>query len=217
VRTKLQDGVRLLEVKREAIERYAEKTGKPLVNPVMLVIAQTIQDAEEASGILRDPAFYAGRYAEAVLTVHSKKPDDELRKLESVEDPDSPARIIVSVGMLKEGWDVKNVYVIASLRALVAEILTEQTLGRGLRLPFGKYTDIELLDTLEVLAHERYEQLLKKTGVINEAFVDYRTRVRVQTDANGDQSARPETIEIGTEVEVGRRERQADARELARA
>ena len=44
----------------------------------------------------------------------------------------------------------------------VSEILTEQTLGRGLRLPFGACTGWELLDTLEVLAHERYEDLLKK-------------------------------------------------------
>ena len=42
--------------------------------------------------------------------------------------------------MLKEGWDVKNVYVIASMRASVSEVLTEQTLGRGMRLPFGEYT-----------------------------------------------------------------------------
>ena len=203
VRTKLQDGVRLLEVKREAIDSYAEKTGKAPVNPVMLVIAQTIADADEVTAIIEDPSFFEGRYAEAVLTVHSKKSDEALSLLGSVEDPESPTRIVVSVGMLKEGWDVKNVYVIASLRALVAEILTEQTLGRGLRLPFGEYTDIELLDTLEVLAHERYEQLLKKTGIINEAFVDYRTIVRVRTDANGDQSARPETVEIGVEIAVG--------------
>lgn len=203
VRTKLSDGIRLLEVKREAIDRYAEKTWKPPVNPVMLVIAQTIADAEEVTSIIEDPSFHGGRYADAVLTVHSKKSDEALSLLDSVEDPESATRIVVSVGMLKEGWDVKNVYVIASLRALVAEILTEQTLGRGLRLPFGEYTDVELLDTLEVLAHERYEQLLKKTGVINEAFVDYRTVVRVRTDANGDESARLETVEIGAEVEVG--------------
>lgn len=203
VLTKMSDGVRLLEVKREAIERYAEKTGKAPVNPVMLVIAQTIADADEVTAIIEDPSFFEGRYANAVLTVHSKKSDEALSLLGSVEDPASPTRIVVSVGMLKEGWDVKNVYVIASLRALVAEILTEQTLGRGLRLPFGEYTDVELLDTLEVLAHERYEALLKKTGVINEAFVDYRTIVRVRTDANGDQSARPETVEVGLEVAVG--------------
>ena len=46
----------------------------------------------------------------------------------------------------------------------------------GMRLPFGEYTDIEILDTLEVLAHDRYEDLLKKAGIINEAFVDRRTR-----------------------------------------
>jgi hypothetical protein len=50
--------------------------------------------------------------------------------LHAVEDPDSPVRVIVSVAMLKESWDVKSVYVICSLRASVSEILTEQTLGR---------------------------------------------------------------------------------------
>ena len=53
--------------------------------------------------------------------------------IDRLEDPGSPYRIIISVGMLKEGWDVKNVYVIASLRASVSDILTEQSLGRGLR------------------------------------------------------------------------------------
>ncbi|HEX9540791.1 MAG TPA: hypothetical protein VGA04_21720, partial [Streptosporangiaceae bacterium] len=79
-----------------------------------------------------------------------------LSDLQAVESPESPVRIIISVGMLKEGWDVKNVYVIASMRASVSEVMTEQTLGRGMRLPFGQYTGTELLDTLEVLAHEKY-------------------------------------------------------------
>jgi type III restriction enzyme len=85
-----------------------------------------------------------------------------------LEEPDNPYRIVVSVGVLKEGWDVKNVYVIASLRASVSDLLTEQTLGRSLRLPFGRYTDLEIPDTLEVLGHERYEALLKKADVLNE-------------------------------------------------
>ena len=38
------------------------------------------------------------------------------------------------------------------MRSSVSEILTEQTLGRGMRLPFGSYTGIEILDTLEVVA-----------------------------------------------------------------
>ena len=59
------------------------------------------------------PRFFEGRYADAILIVHSKSPDEALAALETVEDPASPVRVIVSVGMLKEGWDVKNVYVIA--------------------------------------------------------------------------------------------------------
>jgi type III restriction enzyme len=96
--------------------------------------------------------------------------------------------------MLKEGWDVRNVYVVASMRASVSEILTEQTLGRGMRLPFGAYTGIEILDTLEVVAHERYEELLKKAGVLNVAFVDYRTRAAVRTNARGQLVVVTETV-----------------------
>lgn len=124
--TKLLDGVRLLDAKRQTIERYCDETGANPVNPVMLVIAPSIDEAEDVAELLRSPSFVGGRYADHVLVVHSKKPDEDLAKLQSVEDDDSPVRIIVSVGMLKEGWDVKNVYVIASLRSSVSEILTEQ-------------------------------------------------------------------------------------------
>jgi type III restriction enzyme len=185
--TKLLDGIRLLEAKRTAIELYCAETGVTPINPVMLVIAQTIEEAEDLADLLRSPSFAQGRYADHVLVVHSKKPDEDLAKLQSVEDDDSPVRIIVSVGMLKEGWDVKNVYVIASMRSSVSEILTEQTLGRGLRLPFGAYTEWELLDTLEVLAHERYEDLLRKARVINQAFIDHRTRAVLRRNAQGEE------------------------------
>lgn len=185
--TKLLDGVRLLESKRRAIERYSAETGVEPINPVMLVICPSIDVAEEITNIVESKTFLEGRYVGKTLTVHSKKPDEELAKLEAVEDPDSPVRIIISVGMLKEGWDVKNVYVILSFRPSISDILTEQTLGRGLRLPFGRYTDWELLDTLEVLAHERYQDLLKKSKVINEAFIDYRTRAVTRRDAEGNE------------------------------
>lgn len=199
-RTKLEDGIRLLEAKRVAVERYCELTGAEPVNPVMLVIATTIEEADEVSNVMREPSFFEGRYAEAVLTVHSKAADEALAELDKVEDPDSPVRVIVSVGMLKEGWDVKNVYAICSLRPMLSELLQEQTLGRGLRLPFGAYTDVRLLDTLEVIAHDKYDQLLKKKGVINQEFLDWRTRLVVHTDALGDQSATVEMTE--TEIDV---------------
>ena len=85
----------------------------------------------------------------------------------------------------------------------VSEILTEQTLGRGMRLPFGAYTGIEILDTLEVVAHERYEELLKKAGVLNEAFIDYRTRAALRVNAKGQQVVVSETTETTTRPVVG--------------
>jgi type III restriction enzyme len=183
--TKLLDGIRLLELKEQAIQSWCRESGATPIVPMMLVIAPNIEEAQEIEGILTDPSFATGRYAEKVLTVHSKAPDEALAQLDRLEDIDTPYRIVISVGMLKEGWDVKNVYIIASMRASVSTILTEQTLGRGLRLPFGRYTDIELLDTLEVLGHERYEDLLKKAGVLNQQFVDRRTRAVLRRNAQG--------------------------------
>lgn len=198
--TKLTDGVVLLKAKRDALAAYARATGEPIVNPVMLVVAKDIADADEYGVILRSPDFFAGEFGDRddgkpVSVVHSKAPDEALAALATVEDPESPVRVIISVGMLKEGWDVRNVYVIASMRSSVSEILTEQTLGRGMRLPFGAYTGIEILDTLEVVAHERYEELLRRAGVLNEAFVDFRTRAAVRMNAQGQQVVVLETVQ----------------------
>ncbi len=192
--TKLTDGVTLLRAKTEAVDAHVASHAVTPVHPVMLVVAKTISDAEEYGEVLRSGEFFGGAYADAVLVVHSNAPDEALADLSAVEDPASPIRIIISVGMLKEGWDVRNVYVIASMRSSVSEILTEQTLGRGMRLPFGQYTGIEILDTLEVVAHERYEELLRKAGVLNEAFVDYRTRAVLRTNAQGQQVVVTETV-----------------------
>ncbi|MGO9181167.1 MAG: DEAD/DEAH box helicase [Candidatus Limnocylindrales bacterium] len=201
--TKLTDGIMLLKAKHDAIAAYVAATAATPVNPVMLVVAKDIADADEYGQILRSPEFFTGQYTDSVLVVHSKAPDEALEALDAVEDRDSPVRIIISVGMLKEGWDVRNVYVIASMRSSVSEILTEQTLGRGMRLPFGAYTGIEILDTLEVVAHERYEELLKKAGVLNEAFIDYRTRAALRINARGQQVVVSETVRASTEPIVG--------------
>jgi type III restriction enzyme len=173
--TKLRDGLALLSAKDVALQRHCEAEGLRRIHPLMLVVAPDIDAAVEVETTLSDPDFFYGRYAEAVLRIDSSSPDEALAALETVEDPGSPVRVIVSVGMLKEGWDVANVYVIVSLRVSVSDILTEQTLGRGLRLPFGVYTDVELLDTLEVVAHERFEDLLRQARVLKERVIDWRT------------------------------------------
>ena len=63
----------------------------------------------------------------------------------TIDSLESPYGVIVSVLMLKEGWDVKNVTTIVGLRAYVSDskILPEQTLGRGLRRMFFGREDVE--------------------------------------------------------------------------
>jgi len=167
--TRLRDGLLLLEAKKVAADTYSQVEKKPRVNPVMLVVAENIDQAQAVTARLRRADMLGAD--DAVLEIHSDTDDDQLEKLLHVEDNESPVRAIVSVQMLGVGWDVKNVYVILSLRKSVSEVLTEQTLGRGMRLPWGSYTGVELLDTLEVLAHERYRELLNKADKILEGLV----------------------------------------------
>lgn len=98
----------------------------------------------------------------------SKKELDELRKqAKEIDEWSSPYKAIVSVLVLKEGWDVKNVTTIVGLRAYSAKamILPEQTLGRGLR-PMFRGTDTP--ETVSVIGTEKFMefvQSLKSEGV----------------------------------------------------
>lgn len=188
--TKLLDGMTLLERKRELSNQWSQAKGVPRINPVMLVVARDITEAEQWANIVRAPDFNGGSYRDSVLIVHSKavpaaKEETELRRLQDIEHADSPIRIVISVQMLKEGWDVKNVYVLLSTQPSLSDVLTEQVLGRGLRLPFGEYTGIEMLDTLEVLAHDKYEDLLRRKSVFSEQFMDHKIRAFLRTDSQG--------------------------------
>jgi type III restriction enzyme len=75
---------------------------------------------------------------------------------------DAAVDIVIHVNKLKEGWDVTNLYTIVPLRASASDILTEQTLGRGLRLPFGKRTGVDAIDRLTVIAHDRFDALIQR-------------------------------------------------------
>jgi type III restriction enzyme len=203
VETKLRDGLTLLHAKGAALERYCAAEGVTRVTPIMLVVAPTIDEAIEVETILADLTFHGGRYADVVLRIDSSSPDDSLAALTTVEDAGSPVRIIVSVGMLNDGWDVANVYVIVSLRPSISQILTEQTLGRGLRLPFGHYTDIELLDTLEVVAHERFEELLRQAKVLKQKVIDWRSILAAGLTDPAPEPGDTSTPEVSTPVVTG--------------
>jgi type III restriction enzyme len=62
--------------------------------------------------------------------------------------------------MLKEGWDVTNLYTIVPLRAANARTLVEQSIGRGLRLPYGKRTGVAAVDRLNIVAHDKFQEII---------------------------------------------------------
>lgn len=102
-------------------------------------------DADDVADWLQKkyPSEFGG---DKLVTIHTKKSGevsesdlDTARKLSrDVDDEKSPVNCIVSVLMLREGWDVQGVTVIVGLRPYTAKanILPEQTVGRGLRLMF---------------------------------------------------------------------------------
>ncbi len=117
----------------------------------------------------------------AVLVIHTKKDGeisesggnelDTLRKAANAIDGwDSPYKAIVSVLMLKEGWDVRNVTTIVGLRAYAAQanILPEQTLGRGLRRMFPGSDATEKVSIIGTRAFMEFVESIKSEGVVLE-------------------------------------------------
>lgn len=163
-RIKLEDGVRIHETTKAELEVYARDRGVTPVKPFVLVIARDTEHARALQEYLESPAFFSGRYAGRVIQVHSKQSgeekDDVVEKLLTVERADNPTEIVVHVNMLKEGWDVTNLYTIVPLRAASSRTLVEQSIGRGLRLPYGVRTGVPAVDTLTIVAHDKFQEIV---------------------------------------------------------
>ena len=103
-----------------------------------------------------------------VIQVDSSKTgaeeDEMIERLLKVEHTDEPTEIVIHVNMLKEGWDVTNLYTIVPLRAANARILIEQSIGRGLRLPYGKRTGVTAVDRLNIVAHDRFQEIVDEAN-----------------------------------------------------
>ena len=184
LQTQMSDGVALLNAKAAAMSAYCRQIRRAEVKPVMFVVAKSIDEANELKGILSSPGLIGD--PNQVLLVTSEEPDETLEELDALEDPSSPYRAVVSVSMLKEGWDVKNIYVIASVRAMESQLLTEQILGRGLRLPFGIRTGVPMLDTVEVLSHHAFSDLLRSAKILlQETFGERAAEATAVVDAVG--------------------------------
>lgn len=165
---KLEDGVRLHENTKVELQTYARQHDLPFVKPFMLVIARDTTHASQLLALLESSEFYAGRYAGKVIQVDSSKSgkDEEemINRLLAVESVDEPTEIVVHVNMLKEGWDVTNLYTIVPLRAANARTLIEQSIGRGLRLPYGKRTGVDVVDRLNIVAHDRFQEIIDEAN-----------------------------------------------------
>jgi len=163
-RIKLEDGVHCHENVKAELDIYARNSGRPLVHPFMLVVAQDTTHAETLRQTIEADDFFGGRYKGRVIRVDSntrgEESEEATARLLSLES-DTSTDIVIHVNMLKEGWDVRNLYTIVPLRASASDILTEQTLGRGLRLPYGTRTGVEAVDTLRVIAHDRFDEVIK--------------------------------------------------------
>jgi len=139
-KTKLEDGVRLHENTKVELLTYARENGAKVVKPFMLVIARDTTHAGQLLALLESEKFHGGRYQGKVIQVDSSRTGAEeeemISRLLTVESVDNPTEIVIHVNMLKEGWDVTNLYTIVPLRAANARTLIEQSIGRGLRLPY---------------------------------------------------------------------------------
>ncbi len=161
---KLQDGIRMHAETKVQLETYALQTGERRVKPFMLVIARDTIHAEDLRRQIESADFFGGQYIGKAITVHSnltgEEADDTVEKLLSVEDAANPTEIVIHVNMLKEGWDVTNLYTVVPLRAASSRTLVEQSIGRGLRLPYGKRTGVEAVDRLTIVAHDRFQEIV---------------------------------------------------------
>jgi hypothetical protein len=90
--------------------------------------------------------------------------EEMITRLLAVESVDEPTEIVIHVNMLKEGWDVTNLYTIVPLRAANARTLIEQSIGRGLRLPYGKRTGVAAVDRLNIVAHDKFQEIIDEAN-----------------------------------------------------
>ena len=178
-RLKLQDGMFLHERKKARLEEFCQARNFPAVKPFVLVSTKDTGHAKQVRSVIESASFFGGKYAGKVIEIHSKQSgeesDENVAKLLSVENPTNAVEVVIHVNMLKEGWDVKNLYTIIPLRASVSEILTEQTIGRGLRLPFPvtekevaefNETEPDIVE-LEIVSHDRYQEIVAEAKKSN--------------------------------------------------
>lgn len=173
----LQDAMSLLALKEKAYAgwRATHPETKP-TKPLLFVVCSDVAHATETAARLRTASFTGSDVA--VLQVDNEHDDAATQNfLRYLDAGHSPVRVIVSVNKLREGWDTKRIAVMCTLRAMGSDVLTQQVMGRGLRLPFGELTGVEAIDELDIISHKSFVTLLKTENVLREFGIDSEERV----------------------------------------
>jgi type III restriction enzyme len=188
-----------IEEWRKAYNEH-EKLGKKAVLFIMTEDTKNCDDVAE---------YLESAYPElkdTILVIHtknngeiseadSKKDKDELEKLRKasnqIDSWESPFKVIISVLMLKEGWDVRNVTTIVGLRAYAAQsnILPEQTLGRGLRRMYFGTDTTEYVSVVGTDAFMDFVESIQSEGV----------ELERKPMGEGTQAKAPIVIEVDSE------------------
>lgn len=173
---KYEDFIKLGVEEWEKTYKELEPTGK---KSILFIMTDDTKNCDDVA------AFIEKNYPRlqgSVLTIHTNKSGEisettsgkkekelqELRKkANDIDSLESPYKIIVSVLMLKEGWDVKNVTTIVGLRPFGSDskILPEQTLGRGLRRMFFGQDVQEYVSVIGTPAFMEFVESIKAEGV----------------------------------------------------
>jgi len=167
-RIKLEDGIRIHEDTKVALDIYARDTKTNPVKPFVLVVSQSTEHAGKLKQMIISQGFFDGYYADKVMEIHSNQTggekDENIERLVYLENPLNKIEIVIHVNMLKEGWDVTNLYTIIPLRTATSMTLREQTIGRGLRLPYGKRTGNDKVDKLTIIAHDKFQEIVDEAN-----------------------------------------------------
>ena len=195
---KIRDGLTLNEHRKSVLREYCSENELDYVKPIVLIACKDTEHAKKIRALVDSEDFLKGKYKGKVIEIHSKQSGEEseenIRLLLSIEDSSNPIEIVLHVYKLKEGWDVNNLFTIIPLNAAKSDILAMQTIGRGLRLPFGEQTGSEDLDTLDIVAHDHYRELVDEIKS-SDIF-----RYRDLDKANVEPS---ESIDVATTVDDG--------------
>ncbi len=177
----------------ERWKEYSEQLAPLKKKPILFVMMNNTDEADDVGDWMRTkfPAEFGG---DKTLIIHtdksgevSKKDLDVARKLAREVDHDkNPVNAIVSVLMLREGWDVQNVTVVVGLRPYTAKanILPEQTIGRGLRLMFRNMID-SYTERVDIIGNKAFmefvEDLEKLEGLKFDTFQIGKDKLKIIT------------------------------------